>query len=212
MLTHSLKLSCPTSTTAWQTSRRLKTPSLTHTHQSAIIKVRQSSTQPVSQSLSHLRVGLQVRSSLSRGRYQPPTRSWCSPSTSHSELSNRSAKRRDLHPSQGWDYYLFIYLAKKKKKTSLDRLIISETFWMCLCVSEHTIWVKLPFVANANFLPGCYRNFWEVPAPPRTLSPLQGLSGLRQQWPRRMPTWSGDRTQNNNFTIKQWLHKLAILS
>lgn len=76
-----------------------KNPSLVHAHHSAILKVRQSSIPPVSQSLSHLRAALQVHSSLSLGRYRPPTRSWCSLSTGHSEQSDRSSKQRDIHPS-----------------------------------------------------------------------------------------------------------------
>lgn len=99
---------------AWQTSSQpaglsIISPELPHTDQSAVIKVRQTST--VSKSVSHLRVVQQVRSSLSLGRYQTPTRSWCSPSTGRSELSDMSAKPTSegfssnilfSHPSQGF--------------------------------------------------------------------------------------------------------------
>lgn len=67
------------------------------------------STWQVSNSLSHLQAVQQVRSSLVLGRYQPPTGSWCSPSTDRSELLDKSAKQRSewtksvitstIHPS-----------------------------------------------------------------------------------------------------------------
>lgn len=113
-----LHLACKTT---WQTSWQLKIPSITHTHthtsahapQSAIIRVRQSSTKAVGHSLNHLQVVRQVRRPLSLGRYQPPTRSWCIPSTGHSELSDRSAKQRDLHLARGQACRLFILHCKK---------------------------------------------------------------------------------------------------
>jgi len=79
---------------------------LSHVHSLSLPKLSKLNSCPVSQflgqsstpkdfnSLNHLRAFQQVHSSLVLGRYQLPIGSWCSPSTDHSELSDKSAKWR----------------------------------------------------------------------------------------------------------------------
>lgn len=112
-ISHSCKL------TALSPTNILALLSITHTHSHIHLSQlsQGSDSHPQKQSshsLNHLQVVQQVRRPLSLGRYQPPTRSCCIPSTGRSELSDRSAKQSDLHVAHSRAYSLFISVALRE--------------------------------------------------------------------------------------------------